>query len=56
MQKQLDELTEVHLALLALLESRIISQATKRRLRILRAEIEREIKLLEGQSETMAAD
>jgi hypothetical protein len=55
-QKDLDDLVTIHLAIVELLESRVPAPATRNRLEVLRDKLEREIALLQNQPKDMAAD
>jgi hypothetical protein len=46
-QKRIDDLVEAHSALIGLLESTILSPATRRQLEVFREELEREIEALQ---------
>ena len=47
MQKRIDDLVEAHSALIGLLESSILSPATRRQLELFREELEREIEAVQ---------
>ena len=47
MQKRIDDLVEAHSALIGLLESSILSPATRRQLEVFREELERELEALQ---------
>jgi hypothetical protein len=46
-QKRIDDLVEAHSALIGLLESTIVSPATRRQLEVFREQLEREIESLQ---------
>jgi hypothetical protein len=46
-QKRIDDLVEAHSALIGLLESTILSPATRRQLEVFREELEREIEAVQ---------
>jgi hypothetical protein len=46
-QKRIDDLVEAHSALIGLLESSILSPATRRQLELFREELEREIEAVQ---------
>ncbi len=55
MQRELDDLVTIHLAVVELLESRVPAPATRNRLEVLRDKLEREIALLQNEPDDMAA-
>jgi hypothetical protein len=55
-QRRLDDLVTIHLAMVERLESRVPSPATRNRLEVLRYKLEREIALLLNEPEGMVAD